>query len=170
MVVHAAPGWAPWCYAGAVNRLLAIAPALLLALAACGGAAQPAPAAPPAASPAATAPAAPAPAAPAVATPPLVDEAMGRVQGLLADAGDAAIKATFSPTFLAAVPSDKVKGLFTELKGQLGACKERRTVEAKDDKTALVRIQCEHGALLATVVVNGAPPHLVDGLLLKPAP
>src|SRR5580700_632985 len=43
----------------------------------------------------------------------------------------------------------------------LGACKERRAVEVKNDTAALVRIQCERGAVLATVVVNAAPPHLV---------
>ncbi len=102
--------------------------------------------------------------------PPLVDEAVGRVVGLLADANDAAIKTTFSPTFLGAVPPEKVKALFTALKGQLGACTERRPVEVKNDTSALVRLQCERGALNATVVVNAAPPHLIDGLLLKPAP
>jgi hypothetical protein len=40
----------------------------------------------------------------------------------------------------------------------------------KNDTTALVRLQCERGALHATVVVNAAPSHLIDGLLLKPAP
>ncbi len=152
--------------------------ALLVTLSACGGAAEP-PAPPvPAAAPAATAPpaapvvpapAAP-PAAPAAALPPLVDEAMGRVQDLLADPSDAAIKATFSPTFLAAVPAEKVKALFTAMKGELGACKERRAVQVKNDASAVVRLQCERGAVNATVVVNAAPPHLIDGLLLKPAP
>jgi len=165
-----------------VNRRLPLTSALLLTLTACGGAAAPPPAAPPPApaGPAAhaAAPAAPVdpggapspPAAPAVALPPLVEEAMGRVQGLLAGPGDAAIQATFSPTFLAAVPGDKVKALFTELQKQLGACKDRRAVEVKNDRAALVRLQCERGAVLATVVVNAAPPHLIDGLMLKPAP
>ena len=157
-----------------MNRPLSLA--LPLALAACAGSAEPPPAAPPppasvtapvtAAAPASN----PAAAAPVVALPPLVEEAMGRVQGLMVDPSDAAIKATFSPAFLAAVPAEKVKALFTELKGQLGACKERRAVEVKNDTTALVSLQCERGALHATVVVNSAPPHLVEGLLLKPAP
>ena len=75
-----------------------------------------------------------------------------------------------SPTFLATVPAEKVKALFTQMKGELGACKERRAVEVKSDKAALVRLQCERGAVHVTVVVNAAPPHLIDGLLLKPAP
>jgi hypothetical protein len=153
-----------------------LTPAIFLTLLACGGAAAPPPAA---AAPAAAAPppaaaapppsAAAAPAA-ALATPPLVEEAMGRVNGLLADPSDAAITAAFSPTFLAAVPPEKVKGLFTAMKAQLGACTERHAVDVKSDRSALVRLQCERGAVHATVVVNGAPPHLIDGLLLKPAP
>ncbi len=164
-----------------MNRPLSFAPVLLLVLVASGCAADPPPVAPPPAgpapaAPAAAAPAAPAapaaaaPAAPAAGLPPLVDEAMGRVQGLFADPNDAAIKATFSPTFLGAVPADKVKALFTALHGELGACKDRRPVEVRSDTAALVRVQCERGAIHATIVVNAAPPHLVDGLLLKPAP
>jgi hypothetical protein len=108
--------------------------------------------------------------APVAALPPLVDEAIGRVQGLVVDANDAAIKATFSPTFLAAIPTDKVKALFTQVKEQVGACKERRAEQVKNDTSALVRLQCERGAINATIVVSPAPPHLVEGLLLKPAP
>jgi len=33
--------------------------------------------------------------------------------------------------------------------------------------SAVVRLQCEHGAVNATIVVNPAPPHLVEGLLLN---
>jgi hypothetical protein len=102
--------------------------------------------------------------------PPLVDEAMGRVQALFADPSEAGIKATFSPAFLAAVPPDKVKQLFTAMNGELGACKERHAVQVKNDMAALVRVQCERGAIHATIAVNPAPPHLVEGLLLKPAP
>lgn len=114
--------------------------------------------APPAASP-----------APATALPPVVEEAIGRVQGLVVHPNDAAIKATFSPTFLAAVPADKVKALFTQLKGSVGACKEHRAEQVKNDTTALVRLQCERGAINATIVVSPAPPHLIEGLLFKPA-
>jgi hypothetical protein len=95
---------------------------------------------------------------------------MARVQGLFIDPNDAAIKATFSPAFLAAVPADKVKTLFTAMNAELGACKERRAVQVKNDTAAIVRLQCERGAVHATIVVNAAPPHLIDGLLLKPAP
>jgi hypothetical protein len=91
------------------------------------------------------------------------------VQGLTVDASDAAIQAAFSPTFLAAVPPDKVKALFTQLHGGMGACKDHKPVTVKDDTKAIVRLQCEHGALNATIQVNPAPAHLIDGLLLKPA-
>jgi hypothetical protein len=149
----------------------------VLLLAACGGAPDPSPATPatpatPAAPPSSAAAATPDPsAAPAAASglPPAVEEAIGRVQGLTADAGDAAIQAAFSPTFLAAVPPDKVKSLFTQLHGVIGACKDHKPVTVKDDTKAIVRLQCEHGGLNATIVVNPAPPHLIDGLLLKPA-
>jgi len=33
----------------------------------------------------------------------------------------------------------------------------------------VVKLQYEKGAVNATIVVNPAPPHLVEGLLLKPA-
>jgi hypothetical protein len=96
-----------------------------------------------------------------------VEEAIGRVQGLTADPNDAAIKAAFSPAFLASVPADQVKGLFTQVHGNLGACTAHTAVKVKDDSSAMVRLQCERGALNATIVVN--PSHLIDGLLLKPA-
>ena len=96
---------------------------------------------------------------------------MARVQALLANPGDsAAIPATFSPAFLAAVPADKVKDLFTAIKSEIGACTARSAQQVKSDTAAVVRIQCEHGAINATIVVNAAPPHLIEGLLLKPAP
>ena len=99
----------------------------------------------------------------------MVDEAMARVQGLITDPNDAAIKATFSPTFLATIPPDKVKAVFVATKAAVGECKERRAVLVKDQMGALVRLQCECGAVDATIAVNPAPPHLIDGLLLKPA-
>jgi hypothetical protein len=148
-------------------------PIVVVTLAACAGSAEPAPATPSPASSSASS-AAPTPtssAAPAIGDvlPPLVEEAIGRVQGLTVDPSDAAIQATFSPTFLASVPADKVKALFTQLRGDVGACKEHHAVHVKNDSTALVRLQCERGAVNATVVVNPAPPHLIEGLLLKPA-
>lgn len=90
--------------------------------------------------------------------------------GLLVDPNDAAIQNTFSPRFLASVPQEKVKSVLTSVKDQFGPCKERRAVEVKNDTAALVRLQCERGAVNATVVVNAAPPHLLEGLLLEPAP
>jgi hypothetical protein len=135
--------------------------ALLVALAGCGSS-PPAPAIapPPAAS---AAPASPVtPAAAASGLPTSVDEAMGRVQTLIANPDDGvAMQATFSPTFLTSIPADKMKGL--------GACKDRSVVQVKSDTTALVRVQCERGALNVTIVVNPAPPHLVEEILFKPA-
>jgi hypothetical protein len=143
---------------------------LLVTLAACGTAEPPAAAPPPAATPAPATPAPATPAAPAATLPPLVDEAIGRVLGLIADPNDAAIKAAFSPTFLAAVAQEKIKAILTGVKTDVGACKERRPVEVKSDTAALVRLQCQRGAVHATVTVNAAPPHFIEGLLLKPAP
>ena len=143
--------------------------ALLVALAGCGSS-PPAPAIapPPAAS---AAPASPVtPAAAASGLPTSVDEAMGRVQTLIANPDDGvAMQATFSPTFLTSIPADKMKGLFSAMKSQLGACKDRSVVQVKSDTTALVRVQCERGALNVTIVVNRAPPHLVEEILFKPA-
>ena len=150
---------------------LALASLVLSTLAACGSSPAPAPtmtasapttSATPAAAPATAA-------ATTTALPPPVEEAIRRVQGLTADAADAAIPATFSPTFLASVPADKVKALFTQLHSEIGACKEHRAVQVAGETKALVRLQCERGALDATIVVNPASPHLIDGLLLKPA-
>jgi hypothetical protein len=42
-------------------------------------------------------------------------------------------------------------------------------VQVKDETAAVVRLSCERGGVNATIVVNPAPPHLVDGILLKPA-
>jgi len=91
------------------------------------------------------------------------------VLALLADPNDAAINATFSPTFLAAVPPEKGKAVLAAAKADVGTCKERRLVEAKvkSDTAAQVRLQCERGAENVTVVVNAAPPHLIEGVLLK---
>jgi hypothetical protein len=90
------------------------------------------------------------------------------VKALSVETTDAAIAMTFSPTFLAAVPPDKVKAVFAGMRAQVGACKEHRAEQVKDETTALVRLSCERGAMKAAIVVNPAPPHLVDGLLLGP--
>jgi hypothetical protein len=142
-----------------------------LVLLACGGSQEPAPAAPAPAPVASAAPAGSGTAAPASATSlsPIVEEAIGRVQGLTADPSDAAIQSTFSKAFLAAVSADKVKSLFTSMHGDTGACTQHTAVKVKDETSAIVRLQCEHGAVNAAIVVNPAPPHLVEGLLLKPA-
>jgi len=146
--------------------LLAVSP-LLVTLAGCGSA-QPSPAATTAPSPSPAASATPAPAA--AGLPAVVAEAMGRVQTLLANPGDAAaMQATFSPSFLTGIPAEKMKGLFTAIKSQLGACKDQSAVQVKSDTTAVVRVKCEHGDLDVTVQVNPAPPHLVEAILLKPA-
>lgn len=147
------------------TRFIAMLPPLILL--ACGGSQEPAPAAPSASS----APTGSATAAPASSTglSPAIEEAIGRVQGLTADPNDAAIQSTFSPAFLASVPADKVKSLFTSVHGDIGACTQHTPVKVKDETTAVVRLQCEHGALNATIAVNPAPPHLIEGLLLKPA-
>ena len=139
------------------QRLLTVV--AFVTITACGGPAEPPP----------VAPGAPAVAS-GVAMPPLVDEAMVRVQGLIADPNDAAIKASFSPTFLAAIPPDKVKAVFIAAKAGAGECKERRAMVVKSETGALVRLQCERGALNATIAVNPAPPHLIEGLLLQPTP
>ena len=144
-----------------------LAPVLLAALTACAAesAAPPqAPTPPPIAASALPV----APGAPATALPPVLEEAIGRVQGLLGDANDAAINATFSPTFLAAIPAEKAKAVFTAAKARVGACKEHRAEQVKNETTAVVRLQCERGAINATIVVDSAPPHQIDGLLLKP--
>jgi hypothetical protein len=158
-----------------VNQRTLFLATLSLTLFACGGSQEPAPAAPgstPAPAQAASAaPAGSGAAAPASSTglSPIIEEALGRVQGLTADPSDAAIQSTFSPAFLAAVPADKVKSLFTSMHGDIGACAQHSALKVKDETTAVVKLQCEKGAVNATIVVNPAPPHLVEGLLLKPA-
>jgi hypothetical protein len=165
------------CYGGAVLHRTLFVSAFSVAVVACGGSQEPAPAAP---APAAAASAAPTPsAAPAAsaapagsgsASPasadlsPIIEEAIGRVQGLTADPSDAAIQATFSPKFLAVVPAEKVKSTFTGMH-----CTQHTAVKVKDETTAIVRLQCEKGTFNAAIIVNPAPPHLIEGLLLKPA-
>jgi hypothetical protein len=147
-----------------ITKLSAL-PALVL-VAACGGVVE---VNPPPATVVASTPALAPSAVPVAALPAPVEDAIVRVQGLFVDPSDAAIAATFSPTFLAAVPPDKVKGIFTAAKAQVGTCKEHRAEQVKNETSATVRLQCERGAVSATIVVNPAPAHLVDGLLIKPA-
>lgn len=100
---------------------------------------------------------------------PALAEALGRVRGLLGDPNDAAIRAAFSPTFFAAVPPAKVKALFLQLKTGLGACTSDHPTSISDDTRAIVQIQCDHGAINAALTVNPGAPHLLEGLVLKPA-
>jgi len=100
---------------------------------------------------------------------PGLGEAVGRVQSLLADPNDAAIQTTFSPEFLAAIPPDKVKDIFTHAKEHLGSCTKERPVQVQGETSAIVRIECERGALTASLVINPMAPHLLDYLLLKAA-
>jgi hypothetical protein len=143
------------------GRLVFLVPVAVVAL---GGCATEAP--PPAAAP--VVPAAP----PGPALPPVLEEAIGRVKSLIGDPNDAAIKASFSPTFLTSVSPEKVKAVLSATNAQVGACKAHRAEQVKNDFgwAAEARLQCERGAINASIVVNPAPPHLIEGLLLKPAP
>jgi hypothetical protein len=138
----------------------------LLTAAGCSGAPPPLSAAPiPSAEPSALAPAAP----DTAPLPPLVEEGMGRVHSLLADPSDAAIQAAFSPRFLAAVPPEKVKAIFSGIKEEHGVCPKHAPLTVKDETAAAVRVECDHGAIDASILVNPSIPHLIEGLVLKPA-
>jgi hypothetical protein len=100
---------------------------------------------------------------------PALAEALDRVRGLLAATTRAAIETTFSPAFLTKIPADKVKDLLSELHDQMGTCGATQILKIKSDTAAVVQIQCAHGGLNVALVVKPEPPHLLDGLLLKPA-
>jgi hypothetical protein len=92
------------------------------------------------------------------------------VKALTVEMTDGAIATTFSTTFLTAVPADTLKAVFAAMKAQVGACKEHRAEQLKSETGEQVRLLCERGAVRATIVVNPATPHVIEGLLLQPAP
>jgi hypothetical protein len=92
-------------------RFFVLALSFLSFVTACGGESTPPPQAAP---PPSNAPAPPtATGAPGATLSPQLEEAIGRVKALTVETTDATIATTFSPTFLAAIPADKMKALFT---------------------------------------------------------
>ena len=94
---------------------------------------------------------------------------MARVNGLLVDPTDEAIRAAFSPEFLAHIPPDKVKSVFGQAKAHLGSCSGQQVVKLENATSAVVRLNCDRGADILTIAISPQPPHLIEGLLLKRA-
>lgn len=102
---------------------------------------------------------------PALAAP--VEEALGKILALMKDPSEAAVQALFAPSMLDSVGSDKLLALFRQLQG-VGACPSRRVLSS-GERNAVVRVSCEKAALDLTMGVSEGAPHLVEGLLVRPA-
>jgi hypothetical protein len=62
-----------------------------------------------------------------------------------------------------------VKSVFSEAKSYLGSCNGQHVVKLESETTAVVRVDCDRGADNVVITINPEPPHLIEGLLLKPA-
>ena len=100
---------------------------------------------------------------------PALSAAADRVKGLLARVDDAAIDQAFSPAFLKSVSRGDVKALFEDLGPKVGACGAPENVDA-DGNEGVVRLTCERAVVSAKIVAQAAPPHLMDGLIVKAKP
>jgi CubicO group peptidase (beta-lactamase class C family) len=98
-----------------------------------------------------------------------VSEALVRILALLDKPEPEAIKKAFSPKFLAGVTPEALKGTFEKVHGALGACHDHRAVRVTGPNAAIVRLQCEHGAVNLKISTSANPPYLLEALQLEPA-
>ncbi len=147
---------------------IALGFSLLLGAVACGGSQKPADTPAPATSSAAASASASAPSTPD-ALPEPVAAAVTRVRAMLDKVDDAQIQAAFSSAFLASIPPAKVTEVFNQTHKSVGPCTSHKPLKIKNSTTAVVRIDCQDGAIDATIVVKPESPYLMDGLLLRPA-
>lgn len=104
---------------------------------------------------------------PAPALSPVYETVLARLRKLLAEPDEAGVLATFSPTFLAAVPKEKVLAIFKQVQA-VGACGEQTVVVSEESK-AVVRLKCEKATVEVLMVASPEPPNLLEGFYVKDA-
>jgi beta-lactamase class A len=72
----------------------------------------------------------------------------------------------FAPSFLAAVPPERISAIATQLRADLGSAQRVRGVVASGETNGIVTFVFERGELDTRLVVAGEPPHLISGLLI----
>jgi CubicO group peptidase (beta-lactamase class C family) len=97
--------------------------------------------------------------------------AIDRVKGLWAKCDEAAIKAALAPKYVASTPWKSVCDMFDGMRTEAGLPKSEELIEADGPAHARVRFKTERNRSLdVTVWAQPDAPHLMTGLLVKPAP
>ena len=94
--------------------------------------------------------------------------ALDRVLALLAapTVTDAALAATFAPTFLAAIPPDQLRVGLRTLADGAGACTRRAVIGAISGGVAAT-LGCANGEVAVTITVEPTPPHLITSISVQ---
>jgi hypothetical protein len=100
---------------------------------------------------------------------PALEVALQRVQGLLVDPSDAAIRAAFAPSFLEHIPVERSREVFQRVNTRAGSCRAYEITSIESETRAVVRLPCARGAVRVELTIEPAAPHLMTRLLLKPA-
>lgn len=82
---------------------------------------------------------------------------------------EAALAPRFTASFATAVPPAKLVATMRSIKQQFGACTTVTPIKG-EGLSGSARLKCAMKDLVVRIHLEGAPPHLISGLLLQPAP
>lgn len=91
------------------------------------------------------------------------------LKAMLAEPSVQTLEEHLSPSFRERVPLQGLLGLLQHLHSRLGACASHQLVSAEGARSGVIRLACERGAVEATLSVEPQPPHLLTGVMLRPA-
>jgi hypothetical protein len=96
--------------------------------------------------------------------------ALSRVEALLAKPDEGGVKTAFTADFLKAVPAPSIVDVFTKVATASGPCHARVVQQVLGDGDAVVHLTCERARVEVKLNASTDPPHLIQGLLIKPLP
>lgn len=102
--------------------------------------------------------------------PKLVAEIGQRVMDLLNSPDKAKYEEIFSASFLKQQPAEKMRQFLVSAQGQIGKCTKHELAEDGGGGKFKVKMFCANANIIVSLAVQLAPPHLLDGILIKPAP
>ncbi len=81
--------------------------------------------------------------------------------------GDAAPEGVFAPTFLVAVPPERLTTLLTQLEAQFGPLLGVDAVNEQGENSGIINLRFERAIARGPLTISDGPDHLVVGLLLN---
>ena len=103
--------------------------------------------------------------------PKLVAEIGQRVMDLLNAPDKAKYEEIFSASFLKQQPAEEMRQFLVSAQGKIGRkCTKHELAEDGGGGKFKVKMFCANANIIVSLAVQLAPPHLLDGILIKPAP